>query len=150
MDEGFDEAEHSEESAEDMVEYYVGELATEDEEELIEDGEEVDPPPEWKGRERAIFLSIPGLEELAPDAEGDEDESNDDEEEDEGGIVYDPEDLVTEGVFSNGQKEKFDLVLSERVDMNKNTRLFRFALPQTDDQLGECTVKFMYAGRSIS
>jgi hypothetical protein len=141
MDEGFDEAEHSEESAEDMVEFYVGELATEEEEELAEDGEELDPPPAWRGRTRAIFLSIPGLEDLAPDAEDDEEDEEQDEEQDEEEDQALTEDLATEGVFRNGEKIKLDLVLLERIDMNRNTRLFRFALPQADEKLGESHAK---------
>ena len=73
MDEEFDE--HSEESVEDMRFLYVGELATEEQEALAAEGEELPQPPREARTLKAIFQSIPDMEDMY---ESDDEEGSDD------------------------------------------------------------------------
>ena len=151
MDEGFDEAEHSEESIDDMKLLYVGELATKEQEAAFERGEDLPPPPSYAGTLKAIFQSIPDMADMyeSDEDEDDEDEDEDgedDEDSDEGEEGYNDEEIDEalkeagmaggSGVFTNAKRVTVPLVLAEKIIVNRNTRLLRFLLPEDDVELG--------------
>lgn len=144
MDEGFDEAEHSEESIDDMKLLYVGELASKEQEAAVRRGEDLPPPPSNAGTLKAIFQSIPDMADMY---ESDEDEEGEDSEDsDEGEEGYNDEEIEKalkeagmeggSGVFKTAKRVTLPLALAEKIIINHNTRLLRFVLPEDDAELG--------------